>query len=181
LDTPDSDSFNPYAAPLAEPETFDPFQQDDTRVRQQFIDCEANVRSIGELMLVGGGILATGSTILLAAGSSSLRAAFLLVIILVGAGQCLVGLRVRRFLPRARIGAIIFCGLWLFFIPIGTIFGGACLWYLVRPAATFVFTPEYQAVIRRTPHVRFRTSAGSWAILALVLLGVLGLVVLSTM
>lgn len=177
----ETNSFNPYAAPLTEPEAFDPFQQDDTQIRQQFIDCEANVRSIGELMVVGGGILATGSVILLAAGSSRLRAVLLLVLMLLGIGQYMVGLRVRKFLPRGRIAAIIFCGLWFFFIPIGTIFGGACLWYLVRPAATFVFTSEYQEVIRRTPHVRFRTSAGSWAILALVLLGVLGLVVLSTM
>ena len=177
----ETNTFNPYAAPLTEPEAFDPFKQDDTRIRQQFIDCEANVRSIGELMLVGGGILAIGSAILLAAGGSALRAVLLFVVMLVGIGQYCVGLRVRRFLPRARIGAIIFCGLWLFFIPIGTVFGGACLWYLVRPAATFVFTPEYQEVIRRTPHVRFRTSAGSWAFLVLVLLGVLGLVVLSTM
>ena len=105
LDTAESESFNPYAAPLVAPEPPDPFQQDDMRIRQQFIGCESNVRSIGV----------------------------------------------------------------------------ACLWYLLRPAAKYVFTPEYRDVIRRTPQVHFQTSAVSWGILITVLLGVLALVAVSTL
>ncbi|MCA9012235.1 MAG: hypothetical protein KDB01_20925 [Planctomycetaceae bacterium] len=182
---PDSDPFNPYAAPLAEPEAFDPFQQDDTRIRQQFINCEANVTTIAGVMIIGGLLVAAIAAIaafVTAANSGAFAfgaVALLVVLVLLGFVQMVIGARVRTLHPRARIGAIIFCTLWLFFIPLGTIFGGACLWYLVRPAATYVFTPEYRDVIRRTPHVRFRTSAVSWGILATVLLGLLGLVAVS--
>lgn len=45
----DPESFNPYSAPLSGPEFGDPFQQNETRIRQQFIDCEANVKTIAGL------------------------------------------------------------------------------------------------------------------------------------
>ncbi len=54
----DAESFNPYSAPLSGPEFSDPFQQDDTRIRQQFIDCEANLKTIAGLLTLGGVALA---------------------------------------------------------------------------------------------------------------------------
>lgn len=175
------DSFNPYTAPLTGPETSDPFLQDDTQIRQQFLECEANCRSVADLLSGGGIILVIGGSLLFAAGNSRLSQVILVVLTILGIIQFIVAIGVRRFHPRARIGAIIFCALWMLFFPVGTIFGGACLWYLVRPAATYVFTREYRDVIQRTPHVRYHTSAVSWAILATVLLGVLALAVLSTL
>ena len=180
MSRPEPDSFNPYTAPLTGPETSDPFLQEDTQIRQQFIDCEANCRSIAELLLGGGLILAIGGAILFAAGTSRPSQAILAVLTLLGCIQFIVGIGARRFLPRARIGAIIFCALWLLFFPVETIFGGACLWYLVRPAAAYVFTEEYSGVIRRTPHVRFRTSAVSWGILVVLMLSVFGLFFLAS-
>lgn len=85
--------------------------------------------------------------------------------------------QLQSFRPSARIWAIVFCSLWLLFVPVGTFFGSACLWYLARPAAKYVFTPEYLEVIRRTPHVQFRTSGASWGILVIVLLAIIGLMV----
>ena len=172
------DSFNPYTAPLTEPEQFDPFTQDDTRIRRQFIDCESNIRSIASVLIVGGVILiVSGVTplVFVAINNHIGQAVFFVVLTILGFIQFVVGLRVNRFRPSARIGAIIFCVLWLLFFPIGTIFGGVCLWYLVRPAAAYVFTKEYNDVILKTPHVRFRTSSSSWGILAIVLLSILGL------
>jgi len=183
----ESDSFNPYTAPLTEPETFHPFTQADTPIRRQFIDCESNIRSIASVLIFGGIILMVcgvaslyffGATV---SNPDLASALVFLVLTMLGFIQLVVGLRVLRFRPGARIGAIIFSVLWLLFFPVGTIFGGACLWYLVRPAAAYVFTKEYNDVILKTPHVRFQTSAVSWGILALVLLSVLGLVVLSTL
>jgi hypothetical protein len=65
----------------------------------------------------------------------------------------------------------------LIVIPVGTFFGGISLWYLLRPAARFVFDPKYKTVIANTPEVRVRTSALSWIVL-LLLMFVVGLVVL---
>lgn len=176
-----AESFNPYAAPLVGLETVDPFQQDDIQIRQQFIDCEANVMSIAGLLMFGGiivtavcGFLALG--FLADGGLAELGPAVLLALLgIAGIVQLIVGFQVRTFRPRARVGAIIFCALWLLFIPLGTLFGGVSLWYLLRPAATYVFTQEYRDVIQRTPHVRFRTSAVSWGILIAVVLGIAGL------
>ena len=178
---PESDAFNPYAAPLVAPEPFDPFQQDDVRIRRQFIGCESNVRSIGVVMILGGLILAIVfgflSVIWLAGGDGIdlALAAFFGVIALLGVVQLIVGIGVGRFRPRHRIGAIIFCAIWLLFIPLGTIIGGACLWYLLRPAAKYIFTAEYRDVIQRTPHVHFQTSAVSFGILIAVLVAILAL------
>jgi len=185
LGNSESESFNPYAAPLVAPETFDPFQQDDMRIRQQFLGCESNVRSIGGVMILGGLILAIVfgflSVIYFSRGDNVnlALAAFFGVLASLGFAQLIVGIKVGSFRPRPRVGAIIFCGLWLLFIPFGTIIGGACLWYLLRPAAKYVFTPEYRDVIQRTPQVHFQTSPVSWGILVAVLLSFLAFVVFS--
>ncbi|GEM_PF-1478541 len=179
----DAESFNPYSAPLSGPEFSDPFQQDDTRIRQQFIDCEANVKTIAGLLMVGGIILVGPCSMIgfIYAANHGLAGHLLAVAFLLpaflGIAQLVVGFQVRSFHPSARIWAIVFCSLWLLFVPIGTIFGSACLWYLARPAAKYVFTREYLDVIRHTPHVQFQTSALSWGILAIVLLAVMGLIV----
>ena len=182
---PESESFNPYAAPLVAPETFDPFQQDDIRIRQQFIDCEGNVRSIAGVLIFGGLILAgvfgifSITSYLPGYSPNPALAALFAVLALLSVAQLVVGIQVRRFRQQARIGAIFFCVLWLLFIPFGTILGGACLWYLLRPAAKYVFSPEYLEVIRKTPHIQFQTSAVSWGVLIMMLVGVLTLVALS--
>lgn len=184
MSRPEPDSFNPYTAPLTGPETFDPFQQDDRQIRQQFIDCEANIRTIAGVLLFGGVILivcgVTSLYFFAASGFNPALGSVCVVVTMLGFIQFTVGLRVQFFLPRARINAIIFCVLWLLFFPVGTIFGGVCLWYLVRPAAAYVFTEEYSGVIRRTPQIRFRTSAVSWGILVVLLLSVLGLFFLAS-
>ena len=185
MSTAESHSFNPYSAPLVGPETVDPFQQDDIRIRHQFIDCESNIRTIASVLILGGLILAIifgyfSLNYFSHRDSSNLAFAALFgVLALLGLAQLVVGIQVRSFRPRARILAIIYCLLWLFFIPFGTIFGTACLWYLVRPAANYVFTPEYLEVIRKTPHVYFQTSAVSWGILITVLVAILTLVAIS--
>lgn len=155
------------------------------RIRQQLIDCEGNVRSIAGVLIFGGLILTIVFGILSVVyfshgGNADLALAILFgVHALLGIVQLTVGIRLRSFHPGARIGAIIFCVLWLLFFPLGTMIGGACLWYLVRPAASYVFTPEYREVIRKTPHIHFQTSAVSWGILIILLVSILGLVAIS--
>jgi len=182
LGSPESETYNPYTAPLVAPETPDPFLQGDTRIRQQFIGVESNVRSIGGLLILGGLILAIvfgffsvyhffgGDNVNLA------LAALFGFLALLGVGQLIVGIGVGRFRARHRFSAIGFCVLWLLFIPVGTIIAGACLWYLVRPAAKYIFTPEYRGVIQRTPQDHFQTSALSWGILITVMVAFLAFV-----
>lgn len=155
------------------------------RIRQQFIDREGNVRSIAVALIVGGLILTIVFGILSVIHfSNGDRTDFPLatlfgVLALLGVVQLIIGIGVGRFRPRHRIGGIICCVVWLLFIPLGTIIGGACLWYLVRPTAKYIFTTEYRDVIQRTPHIHFRTSAVSWGILITVWVAILALVAIS--
>lgn len=183
----ESESFNPFAAPQTGPEVTDPFQQDDTQIRRQFIDCEANVRTIAGVLMLGGVFVAgscaiPGFVFIAHHGMSGLVAAALMgLVAILGIAQVVVGFQLQSFRQSARTGAIVFCAIWLFFIPVGTILGGGCLWYLMRPAARFIFTQQYFDIIQRTPHVRFRTNPASWGILIVVLLCVLGLLVASNL
>ncbi len=169
---------NPYEAPMSEFQAADPFQDDDISVRRQFIDCEANIRSIGGVTVFGGLLLMILSVVFayatLGSGSGPLSVFALVAccgVCLLAVSHVAIGIGLQRFRTWARIGAIALCVLWLPFIPIGTIFGGTSLWYLVRPAAKYVFTPTYKQIIHRTPHVYFRTSSTSWGLLFLVLIG----------
>jgi hypothetical protein len=178
-----AESFNPYAAPLAGPEVADPFQQDDTHIRRQFIDCEANVRTIAGVLMLGGVFVAgscaiPGFVFVAQHGMSGLGAAALMGLVAIfGIAQVVVGFQLQSFRQSARTGAIVFCAIWLLFIPVGTILGGVCLWYLMRPAARFVFTQQYFDIIQRTPQVRFRTNPASWGILIAILFGFVGLII----
>ncbi|MBC7966757.1 MAG: hypothetical protein H7Z17_12635, partial [Fuerstia sp.] len=102
MGTSESETFNPYAAPLVGTETVDPFQQDDTRIRQQFIDCEANVQSISVVLILGG-LIVTGVFGVLTSmwvASRDIRdlvlATFFGVLALLGIGQVIVGVQVGR-------------------------------------------------------------------------------------
>ncbi len=190
MDTPSQYEFNPFAAPQTGPEVFDPFQQDDARIRQQFIDCEANIASIASLTIFGGGVLTAVfaiGTFLFGVSTAGGRtsdgrlAILCLALATIFLGQLAVGIGLNNRRPWSRIGAIVVCTVWLLFFPLGTIFAAASIWYLVRPAAKYVFTPEYDAIVRRTPGVRFSTSKFSWGLLGLALLGFLAFVAISLM
>ncbi len=166
-----SEAFNPYAAPQIGPEEADPFQQDDRTVREKFIDCEANIKSIGGLIVLGGTIIAgvCGIMALVSIADDSFAGFALCAVIFgCGVGQAVVGVGVNRLRTWSRPVAVAVCGFWMLAVPLGTIIGGASLWYLARPTAKYVFTHEYREIIQRTPGVCFRTSVFAWSLLAFV-------------
>lgn len=177
---------NPYAAPVGSLDPFDPLGGDDISVRKQFIDCEANVRSIGSVLTIGGlavvmvfGIVGWMFFVDRHTQPKSFWIALLCWIpVAIGVSQIFVGFGVRRLDNRHRIGAIVFCALWILFVPVGTLIGGVSLWYLLRPAATYVFTKQYRNIVERTPIVEFSTSVLSWILLAIVLAGGFGAIML---
>lgn len=171
-------AFNPYAAPEEQASSGSLLPSSPEIVRKQFIHCESNIKSIAGVMILGGLLLSIGfglATVVAFTGSdgeflSSLRALFLLGITLAGIWQLYTGIQLRRLKRTARTPASIACGLWILFIPVGTILGGVSLWYILRPAATFVFSEEYAKVIRMTPDVAASTSIAGWSLLMVVLL-----------
>ena len=174
-------AFNPYAAPEEQALSGSLLPSDPVAVRKQFIHCESNIKSIAGLMILGGLLVSFcfGLTALLNPFSDtgnwkSLRTLFLITIMLAGFWQIYTGIQLRRLKLTVRIPAAIGCGLWILFVPVGTILGGVSLWYIVRPAASFVFSEEYAEVIRNTPEVGASTSIAGWSLL-MVVLAVIGL------
>lgn len=175
-------TFNPYAAPDEQTLSASLLPSDPEAIRKQFIHCESNIKSIAGLMMLGGFLVFCGFGLLalgLFTGSngdfwSSLPALFLLGMMLAGIGQIYTGIKLRGLKLTARIPAAIACGLWILFVPVGTVLGGVSLWYILRPAASFVLSKEYAEVVRCTPQVTTSTSIAGWSLL-MVVLAVIGL------
>ena len=176
-------AFNPYAAPEEQASSGSLLPSDPATARKQFIHCESNIKSIGGLMLLGGLLVSFGfglaASVAIAVGGfdGGFRAGFLIAIVLAGLWQIYTGFQLRRLKMSSRIPAAIACGIWILFVPVGTILGGVSLWYILRPAASFVFSEEYAEVIRNTPEVGASTSIAGWILLLLVL-SVMGLALL---
>lgn len=179
-------AFNPYAAPEEQAFPGSLAASDAEVVRRQFIHCESNIKSISGLMILGGLLISCGFALATAdvfTGSngdfwSSPRGLFFLSVILAGIWQIYAGIQLRRLKLTSRVPAAIACGLWILFVPVGTILGGVSLWYILRPAANFVFSKEYAEVVRCTPEVTTSTSIAGWSVL-LVILFVGGLLLLA--
>ena len=172
----ESSAFNPYAAP--EEQTLSELPADHLAVRNQFIHCESNIKSIAGLMILGGLLVSFGfglATVYAFTGTGgsfwvSAGTLFLLAVIFAGFWQTYTGIQLRRLKLTARVPAAIACGIWILFVPVGTILGGLSLWYILRPAANFVFSEEYAEVVRRTPQVTASTSIAGWSVLLVILL-----------
>ena len=180
----ESSAFNPYAAPEEQVSPDSLSASDPEVIRQQFIHCESNIKSIAGLMILGGLLVSLGlgvaASLALAAvhNLEPLTALFLVAVILAGFWQIYTGIQLRRLKLTSRIPAAIASGLWILFVPVGTILGGVSLWYIVRPAASFVFSEEYAEVIRKTPEVGASTSIAGWSLLMIVL-ALIGLALLA--
>jgi uncharacterized membrane protein (DUF2068 family) len=166
---------NPYAPPVGEMPVDNVFDLPVAELRRQLIDCEANLRSVARLLMLGG-VLIPVVVLLVLTLANGLIAAILLLFLLLFPIQIVAGVGLLRRRPWARTLAMLCSALWLPVFPVGTVIGAASLFYLLRPAAALVFDPRYQEVIRRTPEVEFRTSVFGWVLLLVVLSGGIGFV-----
>ena len=169
-------TFNPYAAPEEQALPDSLSGSDPEVVRRQFIHCESNIKSIGGVMMFGGLLISVGLGVVGALSIAAnhnpepLTALFLVAVVLAGFWQIYTGIQLRRLKLTSRVPAAIACGLWILFVPVGTILGGVSLWYILRPAANFVFSEEYAEAVRRAPQVTTSTSIAGWILLLVILL-----------
>jgi predicted nucleic acid-binding Zn ribbon protein len=167
---------NPYAAPEAlyqEPVTQ---KLPDVVMREEHLQSEKNIQSIGQLMILGA-ILLTLSVPGINAFISQGRLNVFSMSLLIGTGVLAIahlpiGIGLVRLRRWARRPAIYLSVLWLLAFPVGTIIAVAAIGSLIRGKAAVVFSEEYHEIIQRTPQVRLRTSGATWFI-AVVLLAVL--------
>ncbi|MSQ54212.1 MAG: hypothetical protein EXR31_02480 [Betaproteobacteria bacterium] len=161
-----SDAINPYSAPTARVE--DAAGGEAEAMRKAHINHEAGLRSVGMLYYLGGALIMLASLMgSIGKAEGMAPVAVMLLVAAIGAGQIAVGYGLRRLRPWARIPTIILSVLGLLAIPIGTIISIYVLWLLFAKKGRMLFSPEYQAVIASTPHVKYKTSIVVWIVLAL--------------
>jgi hypothetical protein len=147
-------------------------------MRKKYLSHEASVKSIGFLYYLGGAFLtfaALGVTVSAFGGKGKPEAAVIGIVVLVLAvAQIWVGTGLRRLRPWARIPTAILSGIGLLGFPLGTLINGYILYLVLSQKGATVFSPDYQAVMQQTPHIKYRTSPVVWIILAVVLLLIVG-------
>lgn len=147
-------------------------------MRTAHIKHEASVKSIGLLYYLGGaGLTLIGMVMLVSAVSGTAPGrdkpetigigVFMMVL---AAGQIWVGTGLRRLRGWARIPTGILSGIGLLGFPLGTLINGYILYLVFSKKGATVFSPEYQDVIRQTPHIKYKTSIVVWILLGLILL-----------
>jgi hypothetical protein len=181
-------SGNPFAEPKADLDyRVVPEVSDAERIRREHLRAETNIKSIGMLYLIGGGLGTIGGVIGLVAGAvelirnrssfGAMEGALIAMLVLIYPAIFAAGIGLRRFQTWARWVAVALSAIGLLGIPFGTLFGILFLYWLLNSKATTVFTPEYQEIIRQTPHIQYKTSPVAWAALGLIVLLVIACVI----
>lgn len=171
---------NPYASPMAdiEPVVLLPDSEADAeRIRREHIKHEANVKSVGLLYYLAavGSLLVAASPILfifMEEGMGSMATILSAIYGALAVAFLILGRGLRKLDRRVRLPVGILSCLGLLSVPIGTLINGYILYLIFCPKGKMVFSPEYQEIIRMTPHVKYKTS-----IVMIVLLVVLLVVV----
>lgn len=180
-----SDAENPYAAPKAP--VADPASTDAERIRKEHVKHEASVQSAGCLYYLSGAGLAMYALAMFAlifvgpeAGEEQLATGAVaggmsLAFAAMSAAFIAVGRGLRRLRGWVKVPVGILSGLGLLGFPMGTLINGYILYLVFSGKGSTVLSPEYQEVVRQTPHVKYRTPVVVWIFLGL-LVAVIGFV-----
>jgi hypothetical protein len=136
---------------------------EDERVRRALLNHEVSIQAVGRLMILGG-VLATFaafSLLVAAIGSKAGELGLMLglgVAYLVFAGlSTWIGNQLRTLNPRGRIPGALINGLGLIGFPVGTLISSYILYLLLSQKGQRVLSAEYQGIVARTPHIRYKT------------------------
>lgn len=164
----DKQDYNPFEAPAAFGVATPNMQVGSPEyIRRELLSHEASIQSIGLLYLIGSVVVCVAGIGLLAAAISETPGSaqgteFALVIslglVVLGLFQGFVGVGLRRLRGWTRIPVGILSGLGLLSFPIGTLINGYILYLVFGEKGSRVLSPEYQEIIRQTPHIKYQTS-----------------------
>lgn len=168
---------NPYAAPIAAPGEAPPLSDVD-QIRKDHIAHEASVKSLGGLYFLGALGLAMIVVIVGFAVFSRERPLTLVPMAVMAVGTVLsivhfwISGGIRRLQPWAKTAATVLAAIGLLAFPVGTIINAYVLYLLLSAKGSMVFSERYQEVIVATPHIRYKTSPLIYALLGLIVLGI---------
>jgi hypothetical protein len=144
----------PPSGPLAEAE----------RIRHELLEHEAELKFYGLFYLLGGivgGLAFLAMALAVALGqlgrTESGLAPWLFLMVFGGLGSFLylwLGIGLRRCDRKVRKLAIVMAAFGLLAFPVGTLINGYFLYLLLGEKGSRVLSPEYQAVIAATPHIK---------------------------
>ena len=150
---------DPYAPPRVDLAVQDPELAEAETIRRELLYHEVSVRSIGSLYILVAVLFAlSGITILQGEGADAFQLVFGGAWIAFAVPFFLLGRAVRRLSPRTRLPVTILSVIGLLAVPLGTLLNAYILYLLHSGKGRRVMTPEYVAIIARTPHVRYRNS-----------------------
>ena len=172
---------NPYQPPVANVDAASGEAVANAEViRNELINHEASIRSIGLLYYLGTiGLGIVGIVNLLDFNTNNLGLALLISASALGLAALYywIGSGLRALRSNVRIVAGVFAALGLLSFPVGTLINGYILYLLFSKKGDRVFAAEYPAIVDATPHIKYRTSAIVWILLAVVIIGIAAAVI----
>jgi hypothetical protein len=171
-----SGSANLYAPPKARVEDVSEFAGDAEEIRREHINREAEIRAIGILYYLGGGLVCLAAIAILMGSTRfpsprPLPAGVMGAILLVaGALPLVVGRGLRTLRPWARITAIVLAILGLLRPPAGTLVNIYILYLLFSAKGKRIFESDYPEIVAATPHIKYKMSVVIWILLGILVL-----------
>lgn len=167
---------NPYQTPEANVElSVSGDQAQAEELRNQYLNHEASIRSIGLLYYLGTLALLISSAVLVLEFNSADPIMSLGMIALMGglgAAYFWIGRGLRKLQSKVKIIATVFAAIGLIGFPLGTLINGYILYLLHSAKGKMVFSEEYHNVIEATPHIKYKTSIVIWLFIGIVVLGI---------
>jgi hypothetical protein len=176
-----SESLNPYATPRAVVADEGVGSQAEA-VREEHIEHEASVKSAGVLFILGGlfSLVAASGMIVSSAAVAEDRPGFLVLSVMVAllaVTYIAMGWGLRMLRTWARRPAVGLAVIGLLGFPIGTLINAYILWLLLAAKGRRVLAADYAAIVKATPHVRYRAPLWIWIVLGAIVLAIVFVVV----
>lgn len=167
----------PFVLPEAQPSFLAAAQGDIEAIRREHIGHERQLRAVG--LLFGLGALAMGLTLIAiviplmadSKGPGDLPPATLAAFVLLCTMCVLYAFAAqgyRRLRPWIKYLGTPLSLLGLLAVPLGTLIHGYILYLLWGSKGRRVLAPDYASIMRDTPHVKYRYTAGDWIVLGLL-------------
>lgn len=173
---------NPFESPKTELEPERPTlaSGSDEQVRRELLNHEASIKSVGRLNILGGVLAIIVGFAMLADTDPELPAVGATAIfVAIGLVTGWIGNKLRTLDPRGRLPAALLHAVGLLGFPFGTLVSGYVLWLVLSEKGRRVLSTEYQGVVARTPHVRYKTPVLIVALAVLVIGSVVATMVMA--
>jgi hypothetical protein len=169
---------NPYSAPTARVDdvaTGDIERAEE--IRREYLKHETGIRSAGTLYGLYA-IFLLLATLVFAAGAvmgndpQTPRAVGIIMVIFCGGFFWLfykLASGLRRQKQWVRMPVAVISGIGLLGFPLGTAINGYIMWLVLSKKGTYVLSPEYEAIVAATPHIKPKTSILVWIFLILLI------------